>query len=311
MKRILPYPIVLGELLLEIREVRLDDVALPIEMISAEHRTVALHRIERSGWRTARLAVTVRGPRDELDTGPWRSMSCLVTLTERRTNAHTAVKLGMTSELGVWSGHVDLHRDEHVGKAELTACLVATIDGIAGREIAVGNNPWLVDLQAKTPAKRDDVITRWVDFNDEAYPWLRPYRADPWTVDTSSESPTLYLNSGFEGLRLLLNSPRSADHAAKDALASRIAMDMWNVLFDTAAENVKEWPGGWRESVLRRMLPDVFPDLSPEDALRELANAAGGALRARVLHAAAKQARMPAALGTYIRSVRDVEQEDG
>jgi hypothetical protein len=216
----------------------------------------------------------------------------------------------MTSELGVWAGHIDLHRDEHVSQAELNASLVATVDGIPGREIAVAEHPWTLDFQAKSPAKRNDLTTHWVDFNDDSYPWLRPYRTDPWTIGTSDDQPVLYLNSGFEGLRLLLESQRPADRLARDALAARIAVDMWNVLFDAAAHAIKEWPGGWRGSVLRRMLPDVFPDRSPEDALRELTNERPKDLQARILHAAMRQARVPASLGTFIRATQTTGQEE-
>ncbi|WP_157556352.1 hypothetical protein [Herbidospora yilanensis] len=301
---------VVGALALEVEAVRLDDVSLPYEMISSSNRTVALHHLRHADWCTARMNVTVRGPAAELNAGPWRSMSCVVSLTERRTNTHTTTRLPMTSELGAWSGQIELHRDDHVGKAELTATLVATVDGVAGREIAGTDDHWTIDLHAHIPVKRDDLVTRWVDFNDEAHPWLRVYRTDPWVVDTSGDTPTLYLNSGFEGLRLLLESRAPADRPAKEALAGRIAMDTWNVLFDAAAQGVRDWPGGWRETVLRRMLPDMYTDRSPDDALRELSTTDAGELRSRVLHAAAKQARMSAALGAYIRAIRGRPQEE-
>ncbi|MBB6345246.1 hypothetical protein FHU36_001755 [Nonomuraea muscovyensis] len=311
MKGIFPYQVVLGEVTLAVDGAWLDDLPVPIDMISPIERAVALHDIQRPDWRAARLSVRVRGPEQELATGPWGRMSCVAMLTERRTNAHSAVRLRMV-EPGEWVGYVELRRDHHGRRAELGACLVATVDDIPGRLIGAVDSPWTIDVQARTPVRREDVTTRWVDFGDDRHPWLRAYRSDPWAIDTTGDPPVLYLNSGFEGLRLLLESTRQSERAARDALAARIAMDMWSVLFDAAADQVdgSEWPVGWRGSVLRRMLPDVFPDCSPEDALRELAGASGGELRSRVLHAAAKQARMPATLGTFIRALHRTGHEE-
>ncbi|TKK85797.1 hypothetical protein FDA94_24515 [Herbidospora galbida] len=309
MKRIMPYPVLTGEVTMTIREARLDDVQLPYSVISEQDRTVVPRPLERDDWEVIRLGVQVRAQRYELDAGPWLSLSFLATASERRTNAHSAVKL-MMGQPGEWTGEVEIHRDDHVGRVQVSGQLVATVDGVPGRVIATVNRPWTVDLRPGTTAHRESIDTQWANFaEDSRFSWCK---TDPWTVTTTDETATLVLNSGFDGLRAVLESPTAADRATREALAAQIAVDLWSTLFNEAVYHVEghDWPEGWRGQVLRRMLPDIFPDYSPDDALHEIVNGGTGAIQARVLHAAAKQARMPRSLGGFIRSLRKVGPED-
>ncbi|GAA0933845.1 hypothetical protein [Nonomuraea longicatena] len=311
--RVLPYRVVLGEISLTVEAARLDGLAVPYELVSGRRHVVALHHVERADWWSAVLSVVVEGPESELSSGPWSNMACLATLTERRTRAHVATRLRMDRP-GLWSGEVELSRDRFDLRAELSACLVAKVDGILGRRIATADSPWTVDLRPRSPTHQGErLITRWADFGSPDNPLLHPYKSDPWSVETNAETPVLYLNSGFEGLRALLESTRPAERAVRDSVAAQIASDAWSGLFQAAAGQVENahWPGGWQESVLRRMLFDVFPDRSPDDGLRELIRRRedSGDLHARVRHAAAKQARLPGALGTFIRTLRRTGQE--
>ncbi|MGW2216993.1 hypothetical protein ACWCSD_18570 [Nonomuraea sp. NPDC001684] len=318
MMRISPYPVVIGDVSLEVREARLDDFPLPYNMISKSQRVVALNQIERSDWTTARLGVRVRTPEHELNSGPWFRIECLTVLSERRTNVRLAIPLMMGSN-GEWSGEVELRHDQHVGRPELSAHLVATVDGVPGRLIATAGDPWTIDLRAQTPTQRDEITVRWLDFADERNPHLHHLKYDPWTVETAGDEPALYLNSGFEGLKAMLEerSSKGAAREAREALAAQITMSMWSALFNTAVQrtndNGSEWPTGWHGAVLRRMVPDLFPDIAPDDALAEVAyryRTDGGDLQARVMHAAAKQARMPRNLGSLIRALRNTLQEN-
>jgi hypothetical protein len=320
MKRLVPYPVLAGEISLEVREARLDDVALPFAMISGGQRVVALHQVERSDWDTARLAVCMHTPQQELRSGPWSDVSCLAVLSERRTNVRVASPLCEESS-GVWVGDVVLHRDRHLDRAELTAVVVSVVGGVAGRMIGSADGSWLVDLRARTPARHKSVSTVWADFADDGNPHLHPFRSDPWTVEAVGDEPVLYLNRGFEGLDMLLKSNRGADRSARDAIAAQIAADVWTALFNAALyaadmeDGQLEWPGGWQESTLRRMLPDVFPDRSPDDALIEMvarrqSGDGGGDLQTRLLHAATKQARLPHNLGGFIRTLRRAREEE-
>ncbi|MET8156721.1 hypothetical protein ABZT47_10145 [Sphaerisporangium sp. NPDC005289] len=309
MKQITPYPVLAGEVTMTVREVRLDDVALSYGIVSEQDHTIALHLLDREDWSVVRLALDVQAPRHELDTGPWYSLAFLATSSERRTNTHSAVKL-MMGQPGQWTGDVELHRDDHFDRVQISGRLVATVEDVPGRVIATVDQPWIVDLRARVATRRDSVQTRWVNFTDD--PELVWCKTDPWAVTTTDEAATLNLNSAFDGLRGILESIKAADRPMREALGAQIAVDMWATLFNEAAHHVEghEWPDGWRGQVLRRMLPDLFPQHSPDDALREIVNRGVGGIQTRVLHAAAKQARMPRSLGSFIRSLQNTGLDD-
>jgi len=320
MKRLIPYPVLVGDVSLEVLEARLDDIALPFAMISAEHRVVALHEAERGDWETARISVRLRTPEAELRQGPWSEVSCFAVLFERKTNVRTFTRLRREAP-GSWTGDVVLHRDRHAGRVRLTGQVVADVEGVAGRTIGETGEEWTIDLQARAPVKNNSIRTVWADFGDGSDPRLRPFASDPWTIEAVGEEPVLYLNRGFEGLSALLEGSRTTDRAAREAVAAQIAQDVWTALFNAAVYAVEledgspQWPGGWRESVLRRLLPDVFPDRSPDDALAELLarrtdDDGGGDLQTRILHAAARQARLPRNLGGFVRSLHRTVQEN-
>ncbi|MGW4642285.1 hypothetical protein ACWEN6_27485 [Sphaerisporangium sp. NPDC004334] len=319
MKRLIPYPVLAGDLSLEVREVRLDGVALPFAMISSANRVVALHRVERETWETARLSVVLRVPSQELQSGPWFDIGCLAMLSERRTNVRTAARLREDAP-GSWVGEVVLYHDRHVARADLTATMVGTVGEVAGRAIGEARDAWTIDLQARAPVKAQSIKTVWADFADERQPHLHPFRLDPWLVEAVGDMPVLYLNRGFEGLENLLRSNRVTDRPVRDAIAAQIAADVWTTLFNTAVYAVQEedgrpqWPGGWQESALRRMLPDVFPDRSLDDALVEIISRRqvgdGGDLQTRILHAAGRQGRVPRNLAGLLRTLRRTGQGD-
>ncbi|WP_327088236.1 hypothetical protein OIE66_38920 [Nonomuraea sp. NBC_01738] len=309
MKRIMPYPVLAGGVTMAVEQVRLDDVTLPYGVISAQNHSVDLHAHGGGDWSVVRLTLRVNAPRHELDANPWYSVAFLATASERDTNTQSTVKL-MMGQPGEWSGEIELHRENHRSRIRLSGQLVATVDNVPGRVISGVEQPWTVDLRSRATARKESIETRWGDFATD--PELTWCRNDPWTVTTTEQTATLHLNSGFDGLRAVLDSTKPADRPTRDVLAAQIAAGMWTVLFNEAAQHVagSEWPDGWRGLVLRRMLPDILPHLSPESALREIVNVGVGGLQPRVLHAAAKQARLPRSLGGLIRSLHKAEPEE-
>jgi hypothetical protein len=292
----------------------LDGVPLHFNMISSGSGVVALHRVERSQWDEARLTVRLRTPRAELEEPTWADVACVAVLTERRTNVRTVTPLRKSSD-GSWDGVVILHRDHHLGQSELSGHVVATVDGVAGRMIGTTDRTWTIDLQARTPAKQNGMKILSVNFSDDAYSHLHTYRTDPWAVEVVGDEPTVYLNTGFEGLTDLLHS---GERSVRDSLSAQIAVDAWAAMFNAAvyAADVEEgqplWPGGWRDAVLKRMLPDMFPDRSSDDALTEIVTQRQGGegdgdLQTRLLHAAGRQALIPRRLGGFIRALNRKE----
>jgi hypothetical protein len=311
MRRLIPYRTLAGEISLDVREARLDGIALHLGVISNSHRVVALHQIERGDWEEARLTVCLETPNSELASGTWSDVKCAAVLAERRTHSRTVSWLRHDGE-GAWTGVIALHRDHYLGQVDLSGYVIGTVGGIAGRVIGSTDRKWTIDLQMSKPTKQSEMEIRTVNFADEAHPHLHSYKIAPWTVDAGEERPVVYLNEGFEGLVQMLNA---GDRAVREHLSAQIAADAWTALFNAAvyAADVDEgqpvWPGGWRDSVLRRMLPDILPDRSPDDALAELVTRrrqgeGGGDLQTRVLYAAGRQALISRRLVGFIRAAR-------
>jgi hypothetical protein len=235
-------------------------------------------------------------------------------VAERRTNTRTVTSLRRNAD-GGWTGVVPLHRDHYLGQIELSGHVIATVDGVAGRVIGSTDRSWTVDLQARMPTRQHTMKIVALDFGDDAHPHLHLYKSDPWMVEAGSDEPVVYLNSGFEGLTQLLNS---GDRAVRESVAAQIAADAWTALFNAAMNAAEmedqqpQWPSGWRGSVLKKMLPDMFSDRSPDDALaeivtRRLLGEGGGDLQTRLVHAAGVQARVSRRLGGFIRTINRKE----
>lgn len=313
-----PYPSLSGDISLAVRQVRLDDNPLHVSFISAQEHVVALNQVEKAAWSNARLELIVDLPDAELERGraDWLDVGCHVVVAERRTCVRRAVQLTRGVD-GRWSGSVELHRDDHVSRAELDAVVTARVGGVAGRVIGMSTEPWTVDFVSRTPTRQRSIATKWADFAAPENGYLGAYRDVPWVVDTAGIDPVVYLNSGFEGFKTLL-SGSTGTRPQREAVTAQIAAESWIALFNTAAVRLVtddaegDWPGGWHEAVLRRLLPDVYPETTPTDALEEVRRQigeSGGDLQTRVLNVALVQARMPRALTALIRDRNSASEE--
>ncbi|MEI5523678.1 hypothetical protein WB401_19645 [Streptomyces brasiliscabiei] len=314
MNIVFPYPTLGGEIAFEVTAAKLDGRALPIGMISREQRVVALHEAERSQWDEARLDLRVALPSKELAAGPWNHVVCVATLTESATNARTVAKLSSVDE-GNWAGSVRFARDDYDSRASLTVNVVATVDGEEGRLIGTADDAWSVELNERTPTRKQELNIQEIDFRDGPHEWLRPFKEAPWLVETTGDMPTVHLNTGFEGLAEFLNGRGGAlEKAVRGVLAAQIATEAWTAMFHAAVGDVEldedgtpQWPAGWKDGVLRSMLPDVLPELSPADALLEihLRRTEGGwqDLQPRIQYAAARRAKVSRNLGNGLRAL--------
>ncbi|MDI2130873.1 hypothetical protein [Yinghuangia seranimata] len=310
MKRLVPYPTVAGPVELAVVRVRVDDWTLPVQLVNTTDRIVALHTDRGTDWNEARLTVAVTtAPGALRPEHHGRDQACTAVLRERATNSVTAVRLHPDGS-GAWTGEVSLDHTRHAGRVLLEAHLTATVDDVAGRIIG-STEPWNVDLEARTPTAVRTVRLVQVDFAADDRPELHRFRADPWHVDAWGDPPVLYLNKAFEGLVDLLHADASP---TRDTVAAQVGVDVWSTLFlaalGAAAESGDDEPavpGGWHGTVLKRMLPDVFPDLSPADALAEALKRrreGDAGFHALVLHAAGRPARLNPMLGGAIRALR-------
>ncbi|MGV9341557.1 hypothetical protein [Streptomyces sp. NPDC003688] len=261
-------------------------------------------------------------PRDELRDGPWQDVTCLAVLTEKATNARTSVRLHGAAD-GSMTGSIVLSRAAHLRRAALSLLVVATVEGVPGRLVGSAEDDWFVDLQETAPVRQREIEIVEVDFRDGPHAWLRPFKDAPWIVETSGDMPTVYLNTGsVEGLMEVLTSRGGsvAERIVRDMTASQVAQDAWTAMFHTAAgdldtdeDGTPVMPTGWREAVLRTMLPDVLPGRQLTDALYEInerrAKGFGWSeLQTGIHYAAGRRAHIAKKLTNAVRTIDRVER---
>ncbi|WP_232839040.1 hypothetical protein [Streptomyces triticisoli] len=325
--KVYPYKRITGEIGLEVTSVRQEREGfyqhdLETWAFSTQERVVALHQVERDDWESVRLGVTAILPGKEIAEGPWTDISVIAVLTEKATNSRTTARLErVAGKDGSWTGHLRFWRSAYRSRADLSVVAVATVDGVRGRMIGRAEEPWIVDLTARTPVRQREMIINQVDFTSGPE-WLRPFRDAPWLVETSGDLPTVHLNAGFEGVSELLDSSGGPlERAVRDMLAAQIATDVWTAVFHSAVSDLEvdehgnpQWPGGWRDAVLRGMLADVLPDHSEADALREIdarrrEGSGWNELQPRINYAAGRRAKVAKNLGTAIRTLDTSQRE--
>ncbi|POX44209.1 hypothetical protein [Streptomyces sp. Ru72] len=322
MKPVFPYPTILGDVLCDVVSVGVDGKSLPYTKVSLAERVVALHQSGRAEWEEAVLDLKAALPDEELAGGPWRDVTCLAVLTEKATNARTTARLHRAPD-GSLTGSIALSRTAHLRRATLSLMVVATVDGVPGRLIGSCEQDWYVDLEEATPVRQREIEIVEVDFRDGPHEWLRPFKESPWIVETSGDMPIVYLNtSAVEGLMEVLGgrggSP--AEKMLREMTASQIAQDAWTAMFHTAVSDLDVdedgtpvMPAGWRESVLRSMLPDVLPGRQLTDALYEIDERrtkgfGWSELQTSIQYAAGRRAQITKKLTHAVRAVDRAER---
>ncbi|MFJ4961395.1 hypothetical protein EES43_09910 [Streptomyces sp. ADI96-02] len=325
--RAFPYQRLLGVVALRVTAVELrgpDDVREPLETsaFSAVEQVVAPGVAERDDWEWLRMKVSVTVPgRATSPDSPWNDLMVAVVLSEGATNTRVTAVLARGEESGrQWVGHVDLWRADHLDRVTMSAHVVATVDGVPGREIAVSTKDWIVDLKADVPLRDRELDVVEVGFR-EGPQWLRRFHEVPWAVDTSGDLPVVHINTDFEGVTDLVGgNGTSIDNLVRDLLLAQMCTDVWTAVFHTAVGDLETeedgtplFPRDWRGEVLREMLPDVVPDLSVEDALGEVHRRRTGTsgwtdLQPRIHYAATRRADVPKALSTTIRGLESIHR---
>ncbi|MBB5121475.1 hypothetical protein AF335_14100 [Streptomyces eurocidicus] len=313
MKAIFPYPVLTGEITLVADEVMVDNTPRPLGLISDREHVIALHEVK-GRWNEIRIKVTVTADAGELAAGPWTAPMCVAVVRNRTTKIRHTFEL-RPEGAGTWRGAVELRKGEQLDACEIDAWVVAEVGGEAGRLIGTARDRWRADFEAASPTQRRSIKMIWKDFTEEANQEFAEFRDDPWLLDAQADEPVLYLNSGVEGLRGVLEHATTTEQKiTREVMAAQIASESWAAMFNAALyasgteDGQVQWPGGWHEDVLRRMLPDLFTDRAPGDALTELVEKraegqSGGDLQRRVMHAATLQSRKPKAVASALKSL--------
>ncbi|MFF3097962.1 hypothetical protein [Streptomyces cyaneofuscatus] len=287
---------------------------LDTSAFSAVEQVVAPGVIGRDDWESVRLklAATVPGRATDPD-GPWSDVSVVVVLSEGATSTRITAPLTAEVEDGrKWTGHLDLWRADHLERATMSVHVVAEVDGVQGREIAVSDKDWIVDLKAETPLRERTLEVVDVGFRDGPQ-WLRRFHDVPWIVDTSGDLPVVHINTDFEGVAELVGgNSTSVDNMVRDLLIAQMCTDVWTAVFHTAIGDLEIeedgtplFPRDWRGEVLREMLPDVVPERPLEEALSEVHRRRTGTtgwidLQPRIHYAATRRGGVGKALSDTI-----------
>ncbi|MER8093751.1 hypothetical protein [Streptomyces goshikiensis] len=296
--------------------------------ISTVERVLALGPDEeRPDWSQARLRLSAGLPAKAVEPGgPWQNVKVVAVLTERATNTRTAVELSpVSADCREQTAELYIHRCDLLDRASLAVHVVATVDGVHGRVIATSDAEWVVDVVEAAPSLARELDVKMVGFASGASR-LHRFKDSPWLVDTTGRIPVVRVNTDFDGLGDLVGADGGSgvEKTVRELLLTQMCSEVWTAVFHSAVGDLEieedgtpVFPHGWQGEVLREMLPDMYSDREPEDALREVhaartgTSATGwGELQPRIHFAAARRAGVPRTLSTTIRDLERLSQGD-
>ncbi|WP_399885461.1 hypothetical protein ACGH7X_14730 [Streptomyces sp. BBFR51] len=324
-----PYPRLRGTVSLRVDAARVKAPEQPREQLdsrarSVVERVVALGLAETEDWETATLTISATIPSKATEPGsPWSEVVAVAVLTDRTTNTRVTAKLAAETEGGrEWRGDLHVLRSDVFERATLTVQVVATVEGVPGRIVAEAADDWVVDTRGDIPTREQSFDIKEVGFA-KGPQWLRNFVDAPWIVNASGRLPTVHINTDFEGITDVLSAEgRGPEGLVNELMVSQMAADVWIAVFHSAIgdleiedDDTPLFPHGWQGEVLREMLPDVIPDRSLEDALREVHRRRVGVtgwteLQPRVQYAAMRRAEVPRALSETVRGLNKLKRED-
>lgn len=327
--KVYPYPRLRAAAAVTVDSASVTAPGAPREPLAASARSVidrvlALGTAETDDWDAATIKVgaTIPDSAVRADT-PWADLRVYALLTEGATNTRLTARLTPAADDPCrWTGELRLARADIADRARLAAQVVATVDGVPGRIVGESEDDWFVDVTADAPVRDRPFETQRHSFAEGPY-WLRQMKDVPWVVDPSGKLPTVHINTDVEGIEALLDANgRGIDGAVGELLAAQMASDIWLAVFHAALGDLEldeqespVFPGGWRGSVLREMLPDILPDQPLETALRTLHKRRVGAggwtdIQPRIHYAAARRGGASSTLIQAVRGLERLRRED-
>ncbi|MGW5000014.1 hypothetical protein ACWEP8_20310 [Streptomyces hydrogenans] len=327
--KVFPYPRLRGMVSLRVDSARVKAPGQPREQLdsrarSVVERVVALGVAETENWDTAVLTVAATIPSKATDpAGPWSEVVVVAVLTDRATNTRVTSVLAPDTEDGRdWRGELHLLRSDVHDRAVLTVQVIATVGGVPGRIVGEAVEDWIVDVRGDVPTREQSFDIKEVGFA-KGPRWLQGFSEAPWTVSASGSMPTVHINTDFDGMADLLGAEgRGPEGLVNGMLVSQMAAEVWTAVFHSAIGDLEIeddgtplFPHGWRGEVLREMLPDVVPERTLEDALREVHRRRVGVtgwteLQPRIQYAAMRRAEVPRVFSETVRGLDKLKRED-
>jgi len=248
-------------------------------------------------WGQLRIQLDAHLPVAELErvlpkTSSWKEdVLLLVSVQCAAGKFRRAARLEPTSP-GRWRGDVLIRRDEVRDNVRLVARLVRATEIVGDDELArrygayqgavIAEAPVAVFVFEEKRRPEGALRIRWQDFRTSTNHWRNQHPADVFHLDPQGERPTLWLNERYEQLRAALKSrgERGGDAVIRHLANAIIAQTVWVQLFVVALadvemgedEGVIEQPGDpWKQAVLRKLLPRVFPEIPGDDRIGQAA----------------------------------------
>jgi len=325
---IYPYKRLFGDVEILLRKLKVDGEDVPGGRIDADRQEVRLIDLERSQWSQAEIEVTLTGPLVELrelhEDG--RTPRALALVHCAASNSRQAIELERDPQnLSRWQGTLELERSSWFGRLDLRGAIVDSVEGVGDRVIGEPA-PWVLRLDDVPPPPVTGAIeTIWQDFSDppEGQAWLKKVEREPAFLRLDDDQPVLFLNSSLEGLKALLDrktSREAAEQALHDQTRGAIAGDAWGAMFNASIQAIRQedgedpdWPeDAWKRTALEVLLELTHPDLTQDDALREVAEHrsdlnAGGPLQQQMFIAISKHVGAAALLRKAIKELNKVQ----
>lgn len=300
---IFPYPVLTHDLRMTLTHILLDQTVggkldqneISDMAVDSETLQIFLWADERKDWESVSISLQVELPREEISRLREfeNNIDAVAVANCGKSNLRQTWKLKrMTGDGYRWTGIVKLDKRQYIGAVDVQCILTGTILGRESRFFA--ESPiWTLHFdEAQSPPVRGAIPIEWANFQeDEERIFLRKYANETHYLAIEDTTPTLYLNSGFEGLPgLLAETPRPTGSrlALFESVNISIAKSVWLALFQTALVGINklddesdyDWPDvRWQKDVLKQLLPHIYPNQDDEAALQE----AGEALNSGVI----------------------------
>ena len=287
MKIFFPYKTIGGDVELRIANGKLDDGDFPKNPFTPDQRLVQLYDLDKTSWRCVTLDLELIVPAEEIAALEKTGGEVTATAVAQcpATQLRQTIRLQRAAgKAAKWHGTAELDRDNYRGRVELVGLVVGTVAGRPDRYLG-RSEPWSVHFDEPAVLPLEGTLrVQWVDFkNPGEQGFLKDHFDKPSFTDLSDTVPTVYLNKcdDFAGLPAIMDDrrrPNKWDKALHDSQRVGIARSVWLAMLNTALAAVREdddggdpnWPAeDWKRQVLRALLPEIYPDVSPEQALAQ------------------------------------------
>ena len=249
--------------------------------INHEKHEIFLWAEEYGGWDFLSLLVEVTIPEVEIHKIK-NQIDVIAAVNCNKTNLRQTFILRKNKTYYKWSGTINLDKINYFGSVDLKCLLTGQALGRESRFFAE-STPWKIYFdEAHSPPIKGAIPIKWINFKiTNEIPELRKYAYETHYLAIEDTIPTLYLNSGFEGLPELFsedNRPKGFHLALSETTSSSIAKSVWMAMFQTALSGIRryededefDWPDiTWQKNILQQLLPHIYSDLKNEAALQK------------------------------------------